>query len=182
MALVESVLLPPRWKAKDFRLLGTDGKTYSLVDFADAKGLVIVFTCNHCPYAQAAWPVLIDLAQNYQEKGIQFVAINPNDPVRYPEDSFEKMKDLVSEWGIDFPYLWDETQKVAKKYKAQCTPDIYVFNKNRTLFYHGRINDNWQNPDQVTEENLKDALEELLGGKLLPEHQPPSMGCSIKWL
>lgn len=181
MVLLESVSLPREWKAEDFNLIGADDRTYSLADFADSKGLIIIFTCNHCPYAQAAWPLLVDLARTYQAKGVQFVAINPNDPVMYPEDSFKKMKEAVSRWGINFPYLWDETQEVAKKYQAQCTPDIYLFDENRTLFYHGRINDNWQAPEKVTEENLKDALENFLVGNPSPEYQPPSMGCSIKW-
>ena len=183
MALVESVSLPEDWEAADFELKGTDGKVYSLKDFKDKEGLLVIFTCNHCPYAEASWPILIDLHQEFGEK-ISFVAINPNDPEMYPEDNVEGMKDLVQEKKIEFPYLVDETQEVAKTYKAQCTPDLYLFKKDEgkfKLFYHGRINDNWQQPEVVREENLKEAMKDLLKGKEAPKNQLPSMGCSIKW-
>ncbi len=168
-------------KAEDFDLPGTDGKNYSLDSFKDSKGLVVAFTCNHCPYAQAAWPLLINLADEFRAKGISFVGINPNDESLYPEDSFEVMKEKVGQWKINFPYLRDESQEVAKKYGAVCTPDVYVFDQNRALYYHGRINDNWQEPKNVTKEDLKDAINSLFEGKSLPSDQKPSMGCSIKW-
>lgn len=183
MALVYSVPLPKNWEAPDLDLKGTDDKSYSLNDFTDKKGLLVIFTCNHCPYAKAAWPVTIDLYKKFGEK-IAFVAINPNDATLYPEDSFDEMKKKAEEWGIPFPYLRDETQKVTENYQAQCTPDIYLFkneNEKFTLFYHGCINDNWQNPDEAQEENLKDALDSLVQDQPVPEPQPPSMGCSIKW-
>lgn len=167
--------------AVDFNLPATDGKNYSLSLFEDAPCLVVVFTCNHCPYAKAAWPLLVKLADDYRDRAIAFVGINPNDETQYPEDSFEVMKQKVGEWGINFPYLRDESQQVAKAYSAQCTPDIYVFDGQRKLYYHGRINDNWQNPDLVTREELKEALEGLLAGKKPPIGQNPSIGCSIKW-
>lgn len=182
MVLLHSLYLPiGKFQAPDFNLPGTDGKYYSLSSFSKKKGLVIIFTCNHCPYAQAAWPLLIALALEYQEKGISFIAINPNDEISYPEDSFEVMKEKVSQWGINFPYLRDNTQEVARAYRAQCTPDIYVFDKERKLYYHGRINDNWQNPEKVTKEDLREALDCLLTDSPPPSEQFPSMGCSIKW-
>ncbi len=168
-------------KTQDFNLPGTDGNKYSLDSFKKAKGLVVAFTCNHCPYAKASWPLLIKLADEFSGKGVSFVAINPNDENLYPEDSLDVMKEKVGEWGINFPYLRDESQEVAKKYKAVCTPDIFVFDKDNKQYYHGRINDNWQEPEKVTREDLKDTLNSLLEGKDPPQDQKPSMGCSIKW-
>lgn len=172
------------WEALEFELPGTDGKTYSLADFSNAKGLVVVFTCNHCPYAKAAWPQLITLADEYKDKKIAFVGINPNDEISYPEDSFEQMKQKVKEWGINFPYLQDKSQEVAKVYDAQCTPDVYLFkqkNKKFVLYYRGRITDNWQEPERAKSYDLKDAIDSLLAGSSPPTDQIPSMGCSIKW-
>ena len=164
-----------------FDLPATDGKNYSVESFKDANALIIVFSCNHCPYAKAAWPLLIKMAGEFKDKGVAFVAINPNDENQYPEDSFDQMKKKISEWQINFPYLRDESQKIARAYKAACTPDIYVYDNKRKLYYHGRINDNWQNPQQVKSEDLKDALNLLLAGNSPPQPQYPSLGCSIKW-
>lgn len=183
MTLVQSEPLPIGWVAKDFTLKGSEEKEYSLIDFADKKGLLIVFTCNHCPYAMASWPLIIDLYQQFGQD-IGFAAINSNDAINYPEDSFEQMKIKKVEWKIPFPYLRDETQEIAQAYQAQCTPDLYLFkNENGAfkLFYHGRVNDNWQNPEQVTEKNLEEAINTLVNDQSPPESQPPSMGCSIKW-
>lgn len=179
--LLESSKTPVGWQAPDFHLPATDGKTYSLSSFKKKKGIVVVFTCNHCPYAQAAWPLLIELAAKYKKKGIAFVAINPNDEKAYPEDSFAEIKKRVFDWKINFPYLQDKTQEVARAYNAQCTPDIYLLNKNKKLYYRGRINDNWQDPEEAQEHNLEDAIDSLLAGHPPPKNQPPSMGCSIKW-
>lgn len=185
MVLLKSTQLPVgEWKAPDFKLPGTDGETYSLSDFSHNKGLLVVFICNHCPYAKAAWPQLIALADEYKEKRIAFVGINPNDEVNYPEDSFEQMKQKVKEWGINFPYLQDKSQEVAKVYDAQCTPDVYLFkqkNKQFVLYYRGRITDNWQEPEKAESHDLKDAVDSLLAGSPPLTDQIPSMGCSIKW-
>ena len=182
MVLLESESLAVgKFKAPDFNLDGIDGKNYSLSAFTGKIGLVVVFTCNHCPYAQAAWPILISLAEEYQSKGVGFVAINPNDGVLYPEDSMDSMKKRALGWGVNFPYLQDKLQNIAVNYKAVCTPDIYVFDKERKLYYHGRINDNWQNPERVKSHDLKNAIEGLLAGNDPSEKQYPSMGCSIKW-
>jgi len=181
MTLTQSQKVEIDSSAPDFNLLATDGQNYSLHSFRDAKALVIVFTCNHCPYAKAAWPLLVKLAQEFKEKGVAFVAINPNDDKQYPEDSLEMMKQKVDEWQISFPYLRDETQEVARTYGAVCTPDVFVFNQNRKLYYHGRINDNWQEPQKVTKGELKDAIDALLMSNPPPTDQHPSMGCSIKW-
>lgn len=183
MALLNSYVLPMGWEAPSFTLLNTEEKKVSPSDFTDKKGLLVVFTCNHCPYAKASWPLLVELAEKYG-RDIAFAAINPNDGSSHPEDSFEQMKEKKIEWNIPFDYLHDPTQKTAKEYQAQCTPDPYLFkNENGLwkLFYHGRINDNWQDADSVQERNLDDAMGALVSGQDSPQDQKPSMGCSIKW-
>ena len=179
--LLYSTQLKVGWQAPDFRLPDTNGKTYSLHEQPLKRGILVIFTCNHCPYAKAAWPIIIKLHKKYQKHGIDFVAINPNDDREYPEDSFEAMKKKVIEWNIPFPYLRDTSQKTAKDFQAQCTPDIYLLDKDKKLFYHGRINDNWQNPDKVKRQDLADALDRLYVSDKPPVEQFPSMGCSIKW-
>ena len=184
MTLLYSEKLPPSWEAPVFNLLGVDGKQYTLDNFQDKKGLLIIFTCNHCPYAQAAWPLLGELYQQYGTQ-INFAAINSNDALNYPEDSYDAMKVFAQQAKIPFPYLRDESQATARAYQAQCTPDIYLFINEAgkfKLYYHGRINDNWQDKNNVTEENLAAALSRLLQDQEPPAKQPPSMGCSIKWL
>lgn len=188
---IESTIINLGTKAEDFDLTATDGKNYSLDSFKDSAGLVVAFTCNHCPYAKAAWPLLTRLADEFRNRGIAFVGINPNDESLHPEDSFEIMKEKVEEWRINFPYLRDESQEVAKKYGAVCTPDIFVFDEKRELFYHGRINDNWpirsntmegeQEPEKVNKEELRETLGLLAEGGPPPQKQNPSRGCSIKW-
>ena len=176
----ESFSIPVGSNIIPFDLPATDGKNYSVESFKEAKALVVTFSCNHCPYAKAAWPLLIRLADEFREKGVSFVAINPNDENQYPEDSFDEMKKRITDWKINFPYLRDETQEIARAYKAACTPDIFVYDDKRKLYYHGRINDNWQYPNQVKSEDLKDAINNLLSGNPPPQPQYPSLGCSIK--
>ena len=183
MVLLQSIDLPiGKFKAPDFYLPATDGSNYSLKDFFDNLGLAVIFTCNHCPYAKASWPLLIDLAEEYQSQDVVFIAINPNDEDIYPEDSLDVMKEKVQEWNINFPYLRDKGQDTARAYQAQCTPDIYLFDRERNLYYHGRLNDNWQNPEDVESEDFRNALDRLLQGEPAPADQFPSMGCSIKWI
>lgn len=162
-------------------LPSTDGKTYSLNDFADAKALVLSFTCNHCPYAKAYEQRFIDLAREYQPKGIKFVAINVNDADNYPDDSFENMKIIAKEKAYPFPYLRDESQDVAKAYGAVCTPHIFVLDANKALAYEGHIDDNWQEPENVKSRDLKNALDALLADQPVPQSNTNPMGCSIKW-
>lgn len=181
MALLYSTKLPPEWEAVNFTLTSTTGKKYTLSEQVLNKGIVIVFTCNHCSYAKASWPLLVGMHNKYASRGIDFIAINPNDTQEFPEDSFAKMKEFVTANKIPFPYLYDEDQKVARTYQAQCTPDLYLFTRNLKLFYHGRINDNWQNPQMVTRHDLQEAIDRLLIGDQAPIEQFPSMGCSIKW-
>ncbi len=168
MTLLHSLPPPLGPPAINFNLPGTDGKSYSLRNFADKKALVVIFMCNHCPYVKAILDRLIALQNDYGPKGVQLIGINSNDPVEYPDDSVEAMQQAVREKGINFPYLVDETQEVAHAYLAQCTPDIYVFDHERKLAYHGRLDDNA-------------PLDAILTGQKPSEKQAPSMGCSIKW-
>ena len=181
MANTESTMVPLGTPAPDFSLPGTNGKTYSLMNFGDKRILVIIFMCNHCPYVKAALRRLINLQNEYAEKGVRLVGINVNDAKKYPEDSLEKMKELAERKQLPFPYLYDESQESAKAYDAVCTPDIFVYGIERTLKYRGRVDDNWQHPDEITRHDLKDAIEALLTDQSVNDDQVSSMGCSIKW-
>lgn len=170
----------------NFSLPATDGQTYSPDNFKNKKALVIVFTCNHCPYAHLAKPKLHHLYQQYKDKDIQFIAINPNESENYPEDSFAKMKE--EQYDYPFPYLWDESQEVAKAFGAVCTPDIFVYNSEQKLAYHGQLDDERLEDDSPLSQNnpnytkaLKAALDTLVAGQQPDESQKPAMGCSIKW-
>ncbi|MDH5596757.1 MAG: thioredoxin family protein [Candidatus Peregrinibacteria bacterium] len=180
MTLLHSLALPMGTPIIDFTLPATDGKTYSVGDFEDQEVLVVIFMCNHCPYVKAVIDRLIAIQEDYRGRGVQLIGINANDASRYPDDSFEAMQEWSAEKGINFVYLHDEDQGVARAYEAQCTPDIYVFDKARQLVYHGRVDDNWQEPEKVTQRDLRAALDAILLGQLVPP-QHPSMGCSIKW-
>lgn len=181
MVLLESLQVPLGSAAHRFSLPGIDGKEYSLEDFKGHKAFVIVFMCNHCPYVQGVIQRLISLQKKFKDDNIVFIGINANESENYPEDGFEKMSEYADKWGLNFIYLRDESQEVAKEYKAQCTPDIFVYDKDLKLAYHGRIDDNWQNENEVTAHELKDALTALVNNKKPNEKQNPSMGCSIKW-
>ena len=182
MGLLESTIVPLGSKMPEFELKDPFGKIYKGSGLNGEKGLLVVFTCNHCPYAKAVWPRLIRLAQYAQGLKINTVAINPNINPDYPDDSPENMKKKIKEWGIDFPYLVDETQKTAKAFRAQCTPDIYLYDSKKNLVYHGRIDDNWQNEAQVKREELKEAMANLAQAQPISQNQKPSLGCSIKWV
>ena len=181
MALVESINIPLRSLLTDFTLKDPLGKSYTLNKEIGTKGLLILFTCNHCPYALAVWPRVIRWAKYAKDLGINTIGINPNIHPDYPEDAPEKMINKIKEWGITFPYLVDETQECAKAFKAQCTPDIYLFDQDKKLAYHGRIDDNWKDESKVTKEELKSALDALASNNTVSKSQMPSMGCSIKW-
>ncbi|HBF12273.1 MAG TPA: thioredoxin family protein [Deltaproteobacteria bacterium] len=188
MALVESIDIPLGSPMPTFTLTDPHGKEYSSESLLGSKGLLVAFTCNHCPYALAVWPRLMRLAKEAQKLGINTVGINPNIHPDYPEDAPEKMKEKIKEWGISFPYLIDATQKVAKDFKAQCTPDLYLFQGGARaqqaaplLVYHGRLDDNWQDESKVTRNELREAIDNLSSGKPISGKQFPSMGCSIKW-
>jgi peroxiredoxin len=171
-------------EASDFSLPGVDGKTYRLADFQDARALVVIFMCNHCPYVIAVQERINSLAKEYAARGVRVVGINSNDPMRYPDDSFDEMKKRAKEQGYVFPYLQDESQEVARVYGAVCTPDPYVYENVQGRFllkYHGRIDDSWKDPRAVKRRDLADALDTILIGGDVPTAQTPSMGCSIKW-
>ncbi len=173
-------------KAPYFSLKGTDGKIHNLSDYVakdhtSKKGLVVVFTCNHCPYAQAYEQRLITLALNYQEKGIQFVAICSNDSAGYPQDDFDHMVEKSKELSLPYPYLHDITQSVAKAYDAACTPEVYLFDSEQKLCYHGRIDDNHRDPKSVEHHDLRNALEAVLSGQPPESPMTSAIGCSIKW-
>jgi|SRR5690554_3696206 len=168
-------------QAPDFDLPGVDGKNYSLNSFKDSQALVVIFSCNHCPYVQAYEDRIIQLQNDFKDKGVSIVAINSNDITNYPDDSFEKMVERAKQKGYNFPYLRDEDQKVAEAFGATHTPEIFLFNKERKLVYHGKIDDNWQEPDKVRNQYLKNAIEETLNGKEVSVPETYSIGCTIKW-
>ena len=174
-------MVPLGTKAIDFNLPGIDGQKYTLASFSGAPVLVIIFMCNHCPYVKAVIQRLIDLQSDFLGQGVRLIGINCNDVEKYPDDSYENMKRGSKEWGMNFPYLLDESQKIAKRYDAVCTPDIYVYGKERKLLYRGRIDDNWEKPDKVVRRDLKLAINHIVTKKEVSKEQIPSMGCSIKW-
>ena len=181
MALVESIKIELGMKMPDFQLKDAKGKSFKANELYGARGLLIAFTCNHCPYAQAVWPRLIALAKEAKKWGINTVGINPNIHPNYPDDAPQEMLKKEKEWGIPFPYLVDEMQETARAFQAQCTPDLYLINHAGALIYHGRLDDNWNEPKNVKREELKEAITALAEGKPVSKDQKPSMGCSIKW-
>lgn len=181
MVLLESLKLPMGDPIINFNLPAVNGKSYSPSDFSDKKILVIIFMCNHCPYVHAIINRLISIQSDYANRSVQLIGINSNDAIDYPEDSFEAMKEWAVQKGINFVYLRDEDQLIAKAYKAQCTPDIYIYNQNRQLVYHGRIDDNWQDESAVKKQELREALDVTLEERPITENQLPTIGCSIKW-
>lgn len=164
-----------------FSLKGTDEKNYTDDFFTEEDIPVIIFMCNHCPYVIAVIERLVKLQDKYKSKKVKFLGINPNDPVSYPRDSFENMKIVFNEKKMNFPYLVDDTQEIARKYDAVCTPDIFVFDREKKLTYRGRLDDNWKDESSVTTHDLEDAITAILENKEVSSKQIPSMGCSIKW-
>lgn len=184
MAYTESNMLPLGTKAPDFALPDpVSGKTVRLSDVASDKATVVMFLCNHCPYVLYVNPEIVNIVAEYAPKGVSFVGINSNDADAYPEDAPDKMKTHAAEVGYTFPYLYDESQDVARAYDAACTPDFYVFDKDLKLFYHGQLDASRpkRNPIPPTGEDLRAALDAVLAGKPAPEIQRPSGGCNIKW-
>jgi peroxiredoxin len=168
-------------KAPDFSLPGVDGQTYTLASFAYKKILIVVFSCNHCPYVQAYEDRLRTLQKKYLEKGVQIVAINSNDSDSYPEDSFENMVKRAKFKRYNFPYLHDDSQQVAHHYGASHTPEVFVFNQKRELAYYGKIDDNWKQPEKVVSKYLQNALDELLLNRQVSVPETFAVGCTIKW-
>ena len=184
MALTPSNMLPLGTVLPSFDLPDTISDTaYSSASLEGAAGSVIMFICNHCPYVIHVQDELVRMANDYQSKGIKFVAISSNDVANYPADAPELMKIRAEELGFSFPYLYDETQEVAKAYQAACTPDFYLFDKDLKCTYRGRMDGSTPgNGVAVTGEDLRKAIDMLLAGQAMDESdQRPSMGCNIKW-
>lgn len=165
----------------DFDLPGVDGKNYSPKSFAESKALIVIFSCNHCPYVKAYQGRIKEIQNDYKDKNVSVIAINSNDEENYPEDSFEDMKVRAAEEKFNFPYLRDEDQTVAEAFDASHTPEIFLFDSKRKLIYHGKIDDNWQEPDKVVNHYLRNALDELLDGREISVPETFSIGCTIKW-
>ena len=168
-------------KMPGFNLPGVDGKNHSEKEFTDKKTLVVIFTCNHCPYAQSYQDRIISLQKDFGHKGAQIIAINSNDATGYPDDSFEKMVERAKEKNFNFPYLRDESQQTAKSFGAQVTPDCFVFDQKRVLQYRGRVDDNWQDHYKVASHDLRHAIDAVLNGKKPRVQEASAIGCSIKW-
>ncbi len=182
MAATASTMLPLGTEAPDFSLLDTEGKPVSLRDFKDAPALLVVFMCNHCPFVKHILDGLVRLIKDYQAKGAAAVGINSNDVAAYPEDRPELMAKVAKQKGFTFPYLYDETQDVAKAYHAACTPDFFLFDKTRKLVYRGQMDDSRPgNSIPITGKDLRAALDAVLEGIPAPAKQKPSIGCNIKW-
>jgi len=185
MARTESTMLPIGTLAPIFILPDTiSGQLLSLNDLRSDKATVVMFICNHCPYVLHVKDELVKLAKDYQPKGVSFVAISSNDVENYPQDGPEAMKVFARESGFTFPYLYDETQDVARAYEAACTPDFYIFDGELRLRYRGRLDESrpkMESPNPVTGSDLRGALNAMLANQLVSEIQYPSMGCNIKW-
>ena len=176
-------MLPLGTVAPDFTLPDTvSGKMINLKDIATGKATVVMFLCNHCPYVIHVNPEIVRIVHDFKEKNVNFVGISSNNVEKYPADSPEKMKVLAEEVGYTFPYLYDETQEVAKAYDAACTPDFYVFDEQRKLVYRGRIDDSRPNSGKpLTGKDLREAINAVLEGREVSSRQYPSAGCNIKW-
>ena len=167
--------------APEFNLPGIDGKDYSLDFFKDEQALIVIFSCNHCPYVQAYEGRIKQIQNDYGQKGVAVIAINSNEDRGYPEDSFENMKKRAIEQKFNSLYLRDEDQSVARDYDATHTPEIFLFDKERKLAFHGKIDDNWQEPAKVRNHYLQNALDELLAGEEVSVPETFTIGCTIKW-
>jgi peroxiredoxin len=182
MSLTPSSMLPLGTAAPDFRLPDSNGKTVSLADFKAQPALLVVFMCNHCPYVQHIRAGLAQLAHDYLPRGVAMVGINSNDVANYPDDSPAKMAAEVKTAGYLFPYLYDESQAIAKAFHAACTPDFFLFDRGRRLVYRGQFDASRPgNGIPVTGKDVRTALNAVLAGKTTSQFQAPSMGCNIKW-
>jgi peroxiredoxin len=182
MVMTASTMLPLGTKAPEFSLPNVDGNTVSLSDFAGGKGLLVVFMCNHCPFVIHLRDALAAFGAEYQGKGLGMVGISSNDVATHPDDSPEKMIDEAKSAGYTFPYLYDESQSVAKDYRAACTPDFFLFDGNCELVYRGQFDDSRPGNDKpVTGADLRAACDAVLADQDVPVDQTPSIGCNIKW-
>ena len=183
MARTPSNMLALGTQAPDFSLPNTiDGKTHTFENSSGANGTVVMFICNHCPYVIHVMEGITAMAKAYQDKGIGFVAISSNDVVNYPDDDPALMKETAEKYGFSFPYLYDESQDVAKEYDAACTPDFYLFDSRKNLVYRGQMDSSRPKNDlPVTGKDLRAAMDALIFGKTIDTLQKPSLGCNIKW-
>lgn len=182
MVETPSIMLPLGTPAPAFDLPDTEGGRIALDDFADASALLVVFLCNHCPFVKHVQKGLVDFARDYDARGLAIAAISSNDAEQYPADGPDAMAREKRESGYPFPYLYDESQAVAKAYKAACTPDFFLFDGDRRLFYRGQFDDSRPGNDKpVTGADLRAAFDAILAGKPAPGDQIPSIGCNIKW-
>ncbi|MEP1305660.1 MAG: thioredoxin family protein [Balneola sp.] len=182
MSATLSTMLEIGTKAPDFKLPNTEGSMVSLNDMKFENGLLVMFICNHCPFVKHLNEALVEFANEYKEKGIECVAISSNDVENYPQDSPELMKKLSDQHQFPYPYLYDESQEVAKAYKAACTPDFFLFNAESKLFYRGQFDDSRPgNGKPITGKDMRDATDMMLNKEATYEPQKPSMGCNIKW-
>ena len=168
-------------KAIPFELPGVDGNAHSLADYADKDSVVVFFTCNHCPYVRAWEDRMTQVQSDYGKKGVQLIAISSNDAAQYPDDDFASMKQRAKDKGFNFPYLYDESQEVARAYGAERTPEFFVFDNKGVLHYQGALDDNYEDPDAVQHQYLRDALDAVLSGQSPAVTETPPRGCTIKW-
>jgi peroxiredoxin len=162
-------------------LPGVDGKTYALADVRGRTATVVVFSCNHCPYVQAYEDRINAIARDYAAAGVALIAINANDTAAYPDDRFEKMVERARQKGFVFPYVRDDTQRVATAYGAECTPEVFVVGADGRICYHGGIDDNYRDPEKVAHHFLRDALDDIVAGRPIAQPETRAIGCSIKW-
>ena len=181
MALTQTPICDFGWRAPDFKLKGVDGKTYTLKDVRGAKGTLVVFICNHCPYVRAIADRFVTEARALQSLGIGVIAIMPNDVKNYPEDSFDNMKTFAKRHDFTFPYVIDETQEIARAYDAVCTPDFFGFNAKDELQYRGRLDESKTTLVKNARRDLYEAMKQVAETGHGPKDQIGSMGCSIKW-
>ena len=181
MVKTASTMLPLGTAAPDFSLPNVDGRVVSLKEFKGSKGLLVAFICNHCPFVVHLRAEFAKFARDYQAQGIAIVAINPNDAKAYPADAPDKMKAEAESAGYAFPYLFDETQSVAKAYRAACTPDLFLFDGSQRLVYRGQFDDSRPGRGTATGADIRTAIDALLSDKPVNPNQRPSIGCNIKW-
>ncbi len=182
MSPMSSSMLSLGTKAPQFRLPDPQGKLVSSEDFPGAPALLVAFICNHCPYVKHVRPALAELAKEYQQRGVAVIAISSNDVIAFPDDSPEKMAEEIKLAGYTFPYLYDETQEIAKAYQAVCTPDFFLFDRDHRLVYRGQFDDTRPNSGRpATGTDLRAALDAALAGRPVSTDQKPSIGCGIKW-
>lgn len=177
-----SKAIPLGAAAPEFRdLPGVDGKRYSSADFYGKVALVVVFSCNHCPYVQAYEDRINAIARDYAPQGVALIAINANDVTKYPDDNFDAMVERARTKGFVFPYLRDETQAVASAFGAECTPEVFIVDREGKISYHGGIDDNYREPQNVTTSYLRSTLDDIVAGRPVAQPETRAIGCSIKW-